>query len=598
MSIYYDKLRSVFVLDEGVAVSNKRAVNLDFSGFNVTFDEATGTAKITADTLSSLPQVHQNKFIGRFSAGLGAAEEVALGSEFGFVAGALKLIAGGVALVALAAIADQTILGNASGAVASPTALSPNQVISILPSFGASGTSHARGLVPDPGGIVGSTRFLCENGAWATVGGAFASPATPADDNKIAYANSGGVGWRAGITTPIPNGFAFLAETTNSNVKLEHGTIFIRAKDSTGAQYGSLVRWGIANDELKIGGGGSFDMAVMRCTGRPGVQYLWEEVTGVNIKTLTSQGMSFSGVATTGTVAPAFKVTDAAHTALTAATERSSVVFDLSQTRQWATGALTNQRSFRILAPTLGFVGASTVSIAATFAITGAPTAGSNATLSNPLAAWIEAGGLGFGANPSADVNAYIRTSNNFTIVSTRAVNTTTNLQILKVDGSDNLVLGDVNVAGEFHQVKATTGFYNFRLGSTSFALLDATGLNLQSNPLYGVATLNGSVISFALAGTNLTNADQTLTVAGGGRYVSSVTLTANRKKILGTSGSPLTNQVIRIERKETSAFTITIRDSADANTLFVFPSGQLWAADFIFNGTDWEAAGNIPLAA
>lgn len=34
--------------------------------------------------------------------------------------------------------------------------------------FGASGTSHASGLVPDPGSTAGTARFLCENATWAT----------------------------------------------------------------------------------------------------------------------------------------------------------------------------------------------------------------------------------------------------------------------------------------------------------------------------------------------------------------------------------------------------------------------------------------------
>lgn len=39
------------------------------------------------------------------------------------------------------------------------------------PTFGASGGSHSRGLVPDPGSSAGSARFLCENGGWGVPGG-------------------------------------------------------------------------------------------------------------------------------------------------------------------------------------------------------------------------------------------------------------------------------------------------------------------------------------------------------------------------------------------------------------------------------------------
>ena len=37
--------------------------------------------------------------------------------------------------------------------------------------FGASGVSHSKGLVPDPGGSAGSTRYLNENGTWAAPAG-------------------------------------------------------------------------------------------------------------------------------------------------------------------------------------------------------------------------------------------------------------------------------------------------------------------------------------------------------------------------------------------------------------------------------------------
>lgn len=40
-----------------------------------------------------------------------------------------------------------------------------------FPVFGASGINHSSGAVPDPGSTAGTTRFLCENGGWVTLGG-------------------------------------------------------------------------------------------------------------------------------------------------------------------------------------------------------------------------------------------------------------------------------------------------------------------------------------------------------------------------------------------------------------------------------------------
>lgn len=60
-------------------------------------------------------------------------------------------------------------------------------------------------------------------------------------------------------------------------------------------------------------------------------------------------------------------------------------------TRQWATGAITNQREFTINAPTYGFVAASVITNAATLYVSGSPIAGTNATITNGWAAWFGA---------------------------------------------------------------------------------------------------------------------------------------------------------------------------------------------------------------
>jgi len=54
--------------------------------------------------------------------------------------------------------------------------------------------------------------------------------------------------------------------------------------------------------------------------------------------------------------------------------------------KQWATGALMLQREFAIGQPTYSFVGASTMTLGATFAITAGPTEGTNATIASSTA--------------------------------------------------------------------------------------------------------------------------------------------------------------------------------------------------------------------
>ena len=81
-----------------------------------------------------------------------------------------------------------------------------------------------------------------------------------------------------------------------------------------------------------------------------------------------------------------------AHTTLTASVEAIDVNFNLARTVQFSTGALTTQRAFVIQAPTYAFSGASTLSNAYTFVVTGAPAAGTNATITKTYAALFQAG--------------------------------------------------------------------------------------------------------------------------------------------------------------------------------------------------------------
>ena len=103
-------------------------------------------------------------------------------------------------------------------------------------------------------------------------------------------------------------------------------------------------------------------------------------------------GHRFS-VSQTGMSAPSpFWFTDAAFTALAASTEMTSVNFNLAQTKTFAAGALTTQRAFRIQAPTYAFASASTITTASTLAISGAPAAGTNATITTAYALNVESG--------------------------------------------------------------------------------------------------------------------------------------------------------------------------------------------------------------
>ncbi len=92
----------------------------------------------------------------------------------------------------------------------------------------------------------------------------------------------------------------------------------------------------------------------------------------------------------------ALRVTGAAHTTLAASTEVVDLDFNLARTVQRATGAVSVQRAARFTAPTYSFVGASVISDAATLAISGAPAAGTNATITRSYALWVQAGSVRF----------------------------------------------------------------------------------------------------------------------------------------------------------------------------------------------------------
>jgi hypothetical protein len=80
------------------------------------------------------------------------------------------------------------------------------------------------------------------------------------------------------------------------------------------------------------------------------------------------------------------------HVGLPASTESRDLHLNLARTVTFNAGALANQRAVLISAPTYAFSGASTITNAATLAVTGAPVAGANATITNPYAFWVQGG--------------------------------------------------------------------------------------------------------------------------------------------------------------------------------------------------------------
>ncbi len=107
--------------------------------------------------------------------------------------------------------------------------------------------------------------------------------------------------------------------------------------------------------------------------------------------------------------------TGAVNTNQTLSTEIPSLTLTTAG-RQWATGALTAQREVLITQPTYSFVGASTITDAATVGIAGAPIAGTFATLTNSHGLLIQAGAVAAGTLNSygLTVNTQTGGTNNY----------------------------------------------------------------------------------------------------------------------------------------------------------------------------------------
>jgi hypothetical protein len=136
-----------------------------------------------------------------------------------------------------------------------------------------------------------------------------------------------------------------------------------------------------AGSSLRIGSGATASLTIALTSG------IMTHTPGVS-----AHGYQFKPNATVATSGAAifFRLTPEAATGQTLSTEINGFAYD-TFTRQWATGALATQREFVVSAPTYAFVGASTITTAATLYVSGAPIAGANATITTAHAAWFGA---------------------------------------------------------------------------------------------------------------------------------------------------------------------------------------------------------------
>ena len=205
----------------------------------------------------------------------------------------------------------------------------------------------------------------------------------------------------------------------------------------------------------------------------------------------------------------AFTLTGAAHTTLTASTEATDVNFNLARTLQFATGALTTQRAFRIQAPTYSFVGASTITTASTLSISGAPVAGTNATITNAYALNVENGALGVGISGTDYGRIIIQDSGQYSSNSAIRVHLGgiflgQNISVFTVSHNGNVYArGALSIDGQNGSI--TTPNINFEggWGSIARAVITPQGNgNIFSN-VYGLQIACGTNYGLMVTGSN-----------------------------------------------------------------------------------------------
>lgn len=267
--------------------------------------------------------------------------------------------------------------------------------------------------------------------------------------------------------------------------------------------------------------GGSFNKYIQ-------VQTASTTISHVTTIAISSKAVTFTQQVNTSGSPTAWLFTGGAHTTLTAATEAIDVNYNLARTVQFATGAIATQRAYLIQAPTYGFVGASTITDAATFAISAAPTAGTNATITNAYALWVQAGRSQFDGAINGltitSISAATVTFTTGTTITMPAATSTVLANNLGITGGTTLI-GDTAASGNLtlnSTSNATKGF-TYIGASTSFSFDETNirfgvGIAAPTSEIHISKTVNGDVVS------NIAN----LSTGTAGRAINQLSNSAN----------------------------------------------------------------------
>lgn len=203
-----------------------------------------------------------------------------------------------------------------------------------------------------------------------------------------------------------------------------------------------------------------------------------------------------AALTTSGGVA-ALTVTPGAHTALTASTPVDDILIN-TRTKQYATGTLATETTVDIKGQTIGFVGASGLTLARTVYVS-PPIAGTNATFTNGPYAIHNDGNMLVGNNTSASTATPNFLSLGATYNSADGQTTKPKLRLYD-DGTS--IYGITNTSTGAIEFYNPNGIYNFYSGATKSFF--ANSGNVSFRHLIGVSTAP-TVVAGAGAGTTPT---------------------------------------------------------------------------------------------
>ncbi len=262
-----------------------------------------------------------------------------------------------------------------------------------------------------------------------------------------------------------------------------------------------------------------------------------------------------------------------------ASTENVDIVFDNSAAEQWATGALTLQRTIRFIPRSIRFVGASTATDVINVSIDGAPIASTNATLSNTHALYVKSNAVGAGSINSfgLTVNAMTGATNNY------AAQFIGGLGVFLSD--INLILGTTTGTQLGTSTSQKLGHYGATpiVQPANTVAIDTLLVNLGLRASGGVALFDTDIKAgvvgkgfYIKEGSNATMGTGTL--VGGTLVISTTKVTATSRIFLTDQGGTITNlgSLYISARTAATSFTVSstnILDASDFAWIIIEPS-------------------------